>query len=185
VATPTIDPATLLGQEVATFDLGLRSSGTVIAVDASPVQKIAEARLLASVGSGYHLVDGSIRVDQGKPVVTAGVVTFPVTASAARVRVLDPEALRALVKGQSIDQAKTLLKPFGDVTIDTWPAWVSSITSFDARLTVTVGRPAAIGSGPGSSGAPSSISPRSSTGSQSKSPPASAPANSPAASAVP
>ena len=184
-ATPTVDPATLLGQEVATFDLGLNANGTVIAVDASPVEKIAEARLLASVGSGYRLVDGSIHVDQGKPVVTAGVVSFPVSASAARVRVLDPEALRALVKGQSIDQAKTLLKPFGVATIDTWPAWVSSITSFDGRLTVTVGGQAGSGSGPGSSGAPSSPSPRPSTGAPSRAPSAAAPSAAPSASLAP
>jgi hypothetical protein len=180
-ATPSLDPATLLGQEVATFDLGLSAGGTVIAVDASPVEKIAEARLVANVGSGYRLVDGSIQVDQGKPVVTDGVVSFPVTASAARVKILDPEALRALVKGQSVDQAKTLLKPYGDVTIDTWPGWVSSITGFDARVTMTIGGQTGRGAGPGSSGAPSSSSPDSSTGpssSASPEPGASAPATS-------
>ena len=183
-ATPTIDPATLLGQEVATFDLGLGANGTVIAVDASPVEKIAEARLLSNVGAGYRLVDGSIKVDQGKPVVTAGVVSFPVTASAARVRILDPGALRALVKGQSVEQAKVLLKPYGVVTIDTWPAWVSSITGFDARLTVTIGGPAGSGSGPGSSGAPS---PGSSSGSSTAAPASVPPAGSgaPATSAAP
>ena len=180
-ATPTIDPATLLGQEVATFDLGLSADGTVIAVDASPVEKIAEARLLANVGSGFRLVDGSIHVDQGKPVVTNGVVSFPVTASAARVRILDPDALRALVKGQSIEQAKVLLKPYGVVTIDTWPAWVSSITGFDARLTVTIGGPAGSGPGPGSSGVPSSVSPGSSSGSSTAAPASVPPAGSGAA----
>jgi hypothetical protein len=182
-ATPSVDPTTLIGQEVATFDLGLSADGTVIAVDATPVEKIAEARLLANVGSGYRLVDGSIKVDQGKPVVTAGVVSFPVTASAARVKILDPDALRALVKGQSIEQAKALLQPYGVVTIDTWPAWVSSITGFDARLTVTIGGPTGSGSGPGSSGAPSSISPGFSTGASSSASPAGSSA--PKASAAP
>ena len=180
-ATPSLDPATLLGQEVATFDLGLSAGGTVIAVDASPVEKIAEARLVANVGSGYRLVDGSIKVDQGKPVVTNGVVSFPVTASAARVKILDPDALRVLVKGQSVDQAKTLLKPYGDVTIDTWPGWVSSITGFDARVTITIGGQAGSGAGPGSSGALPSRSPGSETEAPSTASPrpaASAPATS-------
>jgi Baseplate J-like protein len=183
-ATPTIDPATLLGQEVATFDLGLSAGGTVIAVDASPVEKIAEARLVANVGSGYRLVDGSIKVDQGKPVVTNGVVSFPVTASAARVKILDPDALRALVKGQSVDQAKTLLKPYGDVTIDTWPGWVSSITGLDARVTFTIGGQTGSGAGPGSSGASSSSSPSTSTGASSSTYPASG-TSAPATSAAP
>ena len=55
--TPTPDPLTLIGQEVETFDLSMSAKGTVIAVDASPVQAIAQARLLANVGSGYRLVD--------------------------------------------------------------------------------------------------------------------------------
>jgi hypothetical protein len=156
-ATPTVDPTTLVGQEVATFDLGLGATGTVIAVDASPVKQIAQTRLLGSVGNGYRLVDGSVQIEQGNPVVTNGVVTFPVTARAARVRVLDPDAMRALVKGRAIEEARAALQPFGDVTIETWPAWVSSIPSFDSRLTVSVGGPAkdgSSGSGVNASGSP-------------------------------
>jgi hypothetical protein len=176
-ATPTSDPAKLIGQEVATFDLGLSANGTVIAVDATPVKQIAETRLLANVGDGYRLVAGSDHVEQGKPVVSDGVVSFPVTARAVQVRILDPDALRAMVKGQSIDQARTLLEPFGDVAIDAWPAWVSSITGFDSRLTLTIGGQDGNGSGPGSSGGPSGGAPASSTGAAS--------ASSPAASASP
>ena len=149
---PAPDPLTLLGQEIETFDLGMSASGTVIAVDASPVQAIAQARLVSNVGSGYRLVDGSVRIDQGDPVVTDGVVSFPVTATADRIRILDPDALRAMVKGQSIEQARALLAPFGAVSIATWPSWVSSITGFDSRLTITIDDKS--GSGPGSSAAP-------------------------------
>ena len=35
--TPTVDPDTLVGQEVTTFELGLSADGTVIAVDEAPV----------------------------------------------------------------------------------------------------------------------------------------------------
>src|SRR5215210_7029265 len=56
-ATPTTDPATLLGQEIETFDLELTATGTVIAVDDSPVEDIARARLLANVGSDHRLVE--------------------------------------------------------------------------------------------------------------------------------
>jgi hypothetical protein len=173
-AIPSVDPGTLVGQEVETFDLGLSATGTVIAVDASPVQDIAEARLVANVSAGYRLVDGSDHVDHGDPVVTGGVVTFPVSARAAQVRVLDPEALRTLVKGQSVDQARALLSPYGEVAIDTWPAWVSSITGFDARLTVSVGGHTADGPGSSPSGGPSSGSPRASTGTATSASPASA-----------
>jgi hypothetical protein len=156
VPLPSPDPLTLIGQEIETFDLAMSAKGTVIAVDASPVQTIAQARLLSNVGSGYRLVDGSIRIDQGDPVVTGGVVSFPVTATATRVRIVDPDALRAMVKGQSVDQARALLTPYGQVSITTWPGWVSSITGFDSRLTVTVD--GQTGSAPGSSSAPGASS---------------------------
>jgi len=149
---PSPDPLTLIGQEIETFDLAMSARGTVIAVDASPVQTIAQSRLLSNVGSGYRLVDGSIQIDQGDPVVTGGVVSFPVTATATRVRVVDPDALRAIVKGQSVDQARALLTPYGQVSITTWPGWVSSITGLDTRLTVTVHDQS--GNRPGSSSAP-------------------------------
>ena len=42
-ATPTVDPTTLVGQEVASFELGLSATGTVTAVDEAPVEAIAEA----------------------------------------------------------------------------------------------------------------------------------------------
>jgi hypothetical protein len=54
-----------------------------------------------------------------------------------------------------VEQAKALLAPFGAVTIATWPSWVSSITGFDSRLTITIGGQADGGNGSGSSAAPS------------------------------
>jgi hypothetical protein len=137
-STPTIDPATLLGQEVATFDLGLRATGTVIAVDDSPVESIAERRLLENVGSDHRLVDGSIEIVPGEPTVESGQVSFPVTARAERVRLLDPADLLARIKGQTVDQAKTTLAEFGEVEITTWPDWVTSIPGIDSRLSLVV-----------------------------------------------
>src|SRR4029077_8889863 len=54
-STPTVDPATLVGTEVETFDLGLSATGTVTAVDDAPVASVAEARLRDSVGTGSEL----------------------------------------------------------------------------------------------------------------------------------
>ena len=39
-----VNPASLVGQEVETFDLSATGSGTVVAVDTTPVQAVAEAR---------------------------------------------------------------------------------------------------------------------------------------------
>jgi hypothetical protein len=153
-ATPTVDAATLLGQEVATFDLGLRATGTVIAVDDTPVESIAETRLLANVGSDHRLVDGSIDIVPGEPTVENGQVSFPVTARAERVPLLDPADLLARVKGQTVDQAKATLAPFGEVEIRTWPEWVTTITGIDSRVSLVVA--GQTDAAPGASGAPSS-----------------------------
>ncbi|HET9347373.1 MAG TPA: baseplate J/gp47 family protein [Candidatus Limnocylindrales bacterium] len=137
-STPTVDPTTLVGQELASFDLGVDATGTVIAVDSSPVETIAESRILANVGAGYRLVDGSIDIDAGEGTVSNGQVTFPVTASATRVRILDPAELLGLVKGRSLEDAEAALAPFGRVEIAPWPDWVSSIPTMDGRVSLVI-----------------------------------------------
>ncbi|HET9456295.1 MAG TPA: baseplate J/gp47 family protein, partial [Candidatus Limnocylindrales bacterium] len=135
---PTVDPATLLGQEVETFDLGLRATGTVIAVDDSPVEAIAETRLLSNVGADHRLVEGSIDIDQGEPTVTGGEVSFPVQARAERVRLLDPADLLARIKGRTVEEAESILAAFGRVDIRTWPDWVTTIPGLESRVTIVI-----------------------------------------------
>jgi hypothetical protein len=137
--TAVPEPSSLVGQEVPTFTLGLSASGTVIAVDATPVRSIAEGRLLQRVGSDHRLVPGSTDIQVGAGVVGAdGTVSFTATARARRVLIVDPDSLRSLVKGRSAADARAALMPYGDAKVDLWPAWVSTVTGFDARLTVTV-----------------------------------------------
>ncbi len=137
-ATPTVDPATLVGKEQESFELTLAATGTVTAVDASPVVKIAETRLLANVGTDHRLVEGSIEIVPGDPTVANGEVTFPVAAKASRVRILDPAGLLNLVKGQPLDKARTLLAEFGDAVVTPWPDWVSAIPTMDSRVTIEI-----------------------------------------------
>jgi hypothetical protein len=137
-ATPSVDPATLVGQAVTTFDLGLNATGSVIAVDDSPVEGVARSRLMANVGSDYRLITDSVDIEQGPATVTNGEVSFPVTASASRVRVLDPAELLALVKGKSFADAKAALAPFGEVAIKPWPDWVSTVPSIDSRVSLEI-----------------------------------------------
>jgi hypothetical protein len=65
-------------------------------------------------------------------------VTFPVTASASRVRILDPAELLALVKGKSLDDAEAALEAFGEVHIVPWPDWVSSVPTMDGRVNLVI-----------------------------------------------
>lgn len=135
---PTVDPATLVGKEVATFDLELSASGTVIAVDASPVMDIAETRLLSNVGADHRLVEGSIEITPGAPTVAGGEVSFPVTARARRVPILDPVELLAAIKGRTVDEARSILGQFGDVVITPWPEWVTTIPGIESRVTIEI-----------------------------------------------
>jgi len=137
--TPSVDPASLVGQPVESFDLGLTATGTVIAVDPRPVRALAETQLQDKVGAGHRLVDGSVTVQVGEGVVDeSGQVSFEATARGARVVVVDPYELRSLVKGKTAADAEAALAQYGDVRVELWPSWVKTVTGVDARLTITI-----------------------------------------------
>ncbi len=135
---PTVAPESLIGTEVATFDLGMTSSGTVIAVDESPLEEIARTRIRGRVETGHRLLDDSIEIGPPTATVEGEIVRFSLSAEASQVRILDAAALRALVKGKPIAEARSLLSPFGEVEISTWPDWVTTIPTIDARFQLTV-----------------------------------------------
>jgi Baseplate J-like protein len=136
---PSADAAALVGQEVPAFDLTLTSTGTVIAVDTTPIATIAESRIRARVAAEHQIVETSIRTDPGEPIVQGESVSFPVTVRATQIRLLDARALREQVKGKTLDQARAILEDYGDVTLSVWPDWVSTIPTIDARLELRVG----------------------------------------------
>lgn len=151
-ATPTLDPVTLVGQEVESFDLEMTATGTVLAVDPAPVRQIAEELLRASVEPGHELVAGSIDVEVGEPVASGQSVAFSATATGDEVAILDPEQLRKLVLGKPLDDARQILAPYGDVDLTAWPDWVGSVPTFSERVDLRIERivpvesPAASGS---------------------------------------
>ena len=140
-ATPSVDAAELVGQELESFELGLTSTGTVVAVDPSPVESIAQTRLESFVSPGYQLVDGSVRIDPGAPVIEGQTVRFPVTVEASQVQVPDAAELKRLILGKPFDEARSILAPFGDVELKLWPDWVTSVPTLDARVDVEVQPP--------------------------------------------
>lgn len=137
-ATPTLDPATLVGSEVETFTLGLTADGTVLAVDTAPVSSIAERALADAVAPGYELVAGSTDVVVGEGSVGDGIVSFPVSGVAKQVRPVDGAALLPQVLGLSAADARELLEPYGDVDIILWPEWVSSVPTLGQRVTLVI-----------------------------------------------
>ena len=139
-STPTVPPETLVGQEVTTFALGLSATGTVITADTAPVAAIAEAQLRAAVKPGYEIVAGSVDIQVGKGVVIGQTVTFPVTATAQQIAILDPAALKAKVLGKPVKEAKAILEPYGQVELTVSPDWVGSVPSFESRVELTIGQ---------------------------------------------
>jgi hypothetical protein len=145
-----------VGKAVESFDLEAGATGTVTAVDPSPIRAIAEARLREQIGADHRLVDGSLNVDVSKGSVGEdGQVTYQATASASRILVVDAGQLRALVKGRTAADAAAALAPYGDAKVTLWPSWVTTVTGVDARLSIDVDE------GTGSGGAGSSASPSS------------------------
>ena len=167
-AMPSVDPSTLVGQQVAQFDLGLTATGTVLGVDPSPVTTVAQQGLASQVPAGWQLVPGSTQVDVGQPSASSGSITFPVTATATRYQVVDHDALIAQIRGLELDQARSRLQAYGQVQISLWPDWVTSIPSDTGRIGLTIVNPTPSG---GPSATPSGGPPEATAGSPASSAP--------------
>jgi hypothetical protein len=130
------DPATLLDDEVETFDLTATATGTVLAVDESSVQAVAEANIASHVEAGYALVDGSSVIDKSPGQVEDGVIAFPAIITADQVLLVDPVAIEAEIRGKSLADAQAILDGYGRAELSVWPDWVGAIPTLDARVEV-------------------------------------------------
>jgi hypothetical protein len=137
-ATPTVDPTTLVDQEVAQFDLGVTATGTIVTVDQAPILALGEARLAAAVPADRYMVAGSALVTVGPGTVDAQRVRFGVTARAASAPRVDESVLRTQLKGRSPTEARAILAAYGDATVTLWPGWATTIPTFDARVDLRV-----------------------------------------------
>lgn len=143
--TPSVDPATLVGQEVATFTLELAASGTVLAVDERPIEAIAAGRLESAIEPGHELVEGSTSIEVGEAVVEGQLVRFPVTATVQQIQPIDAAAVEAAILGLQRADAEAVLARFGEARLELWPDWVSAVPSIEQRVEVVVDGPAATG----------------------------------------
>ncbi len=132
-----VDPTTLVGQEVETFELTATSSGTVVAVDTTPVRAVAESRIASSVTPGYALIDGSGQVDPAPAETSGGVITFPVVVTARQMLVIDPAAIEREIMGKPLAQAREILATYGEADLRVWPDWVGTVPTIDSRVEVT------------------------------------------------
>jgi hypothetical protein len=134
--TFTVEPSSLLGDEVAKFDLGAAASGTVLAVDESAVEAVAAADIATHVEAGYSLVEGSSNVDPSPGTVDGGMITFPVVITAREVLQLDTAAIEQEIRGKTLAEAQTILQRYGAADLTVWPDWVGTVPTLDARVDV-------------------------------------------------
>jgi hypothetical protein len=137
-AIPSVDPTTLVDQEVAQFDLGATATGTIVSVDQAPILALGETRLAAAVPADRDMVAGSGLVTVGPGTVDGQRVRFGVTARADSAPRVDESALRTQLKGRSPAEARAILAPYGDATVTLWPSWATTIPTFDARVDLRV-----------------------------------------------
>ena len=137
-AAPTLDPTTLVDQEVAQFDLGVTATGTVVTVDQASILAIGQARLAAAVPAGRDVVAGSAQVTVGPGTPVGQRVQFGVNAQAESAPRVDQAALLAQLKGRSPAEARSILAAYGDASITVWPDWATTIPTLDARIDLRV-----------------------------------------------
>jgi hypothetical protein len=142
--TPTVALDTLVGKEVPTFDLGLSTTGTVLAIDPSPVTSIAQQQLQAAVEPDHRMVAGSTDIEVGDAVINGQNVSFPVTARAQQIAILDPAALKKQILGKPIAEARAILDAYGDVDLTVSPDWSGAVPGFESRVDLTVRNPVPI-----------------------------------------
>ncbi len=136
---PSVDPDSLVNQEVPSFTLTLSATATMLAVDPSPIEGIAAARINATLKDGATLVAGSTSIKVGEgTVMDDGSVAFPATATAREVPPVDADALRQQLPGLTADEVHALLDPYGTVTVELWPGFVETVPGIAQRVSFTV-----------------------------------------------
>ena len=138
---PAVDvPDELLGKEdTTTFEL----SGT-LAYDRpyasrADVEATARSALSAdtnAVPAGTAIVDNSISVDMGDPVVVGDELQVQASVTAAAATKIDKAQVRDRIAGKTVEEARRELQPLGDVEIDLWPAWVDGLPRLTFRIDV-------------------------------------------------
>lgn len=149
LATCNPDPAGLVNQDGASFDLACTGTGTATLADMTAVKALGERRVKTAVQTGYELVGSSVTTELGTPVAQGAAVMVPVTVRATQVLVVDADAIRAGVKGKSLEEARMFVARYGTAEISVSPGWASTMPSFDFRIDVQlISPPTASGSGP-------------------------------------
>ena len=104
----------------------------------APVETVVADQLRASVDANHRLLDGTIDVVVEPAVIDGDEISFPASATARQIAILDPDELKGQVIGRPIEDARSLLEQYGTVQVSVWPDWVSTIPTLDGRVELTL-----------------------------------------------
>jgi hypothetical protein len=136
VAEP--EAASLVDQEIETFDLSLSARGSVTAYSPAAARSVALARLAARVPEGFEIVEGTATSEAGEATAVETMADVPTTSSASIIRTIDEAAVRELVRGKSPVDAATALSGLGEVSVEVWPSFFPTVTTSDSRIEIRI-----------------------------------------------
>lgn len=102
-----------------------------------------------AVPGGKSLVAGSIKIQVGTAATVGDEMTLQLSVRAAAAAPIDKAAVRDLVAGMTVPQAKDALRPIGDAEVDLWPGWLDRLPRLPFRISVETVEPS-----PGASPSP-------------------------------
>jgi hypothetical protein len=136
--TPVVAvPSDLVGTEdVPTFDL----SGT-LHVDrayASRADVQATATVAMPTPTGTTILADSVVVDVRSAAVQGEDLVVQVAVTAEAAAVIDKAAVRDLIAGKTVEEARAALAGLGDIVVDLWPAWIDRLPALTFRIEILV-----------------------------------------------
>lgn len=133
----------VVGLVQPSFTVTFESVGTVLAVNESLVDELAEARLRSGLAPGSLLVGDAVETTRSAGVVVAPhqTVAYEVAAVATAYAEPDPQGLIAQVRGKPVVDAERILSPYGTVDISMWPEFVDRLPDQTARISLILVAP--------------------------------------------
>jgi hypothetical protein len=140
---PDTDAVEVVGLPGPSFTLTVESVGTVLAVNETLVDELAEARVRAELFAGQRLVDDAVRTTHTAGALSGETVAYQATATATVYSEPDRQQVVAQLRGKSVTEAERILVTYGMVEISMWPEFVDRLPDQTARINLIVVAPSA------------------------------------------
>ena len=147
-AEPTIEGLDgLVGtRDQETAEISGSQPWSVDVADPDEVTAAAESAFLAdsdAVPAGMEVLPGSTSVSIGEATIDGEAMRVDTTVTARAAQTVDTDAVRDAVAGVTADEAEAALADVGQVSVELWPGWVSTVPTMDWRVDVVLVDPEA------------------------------------------